>query len=59
MFDIQRIPIAYLDSLVFRLRLQIRVQDKTGTIALSFFNDEVLAVDGLSAYQLVDKYGKV
>ncbi|PWA66387.1 P-type ATPase, HAD-like domain protein [Artemisia annua] len=40
-------------------RLQIRVQDETGTIALSLFNDEVQAVDGRSAYQLVDKYGKL
>ncbi|PWA95176.1 nucleic acid-binding, OB-fold protein [Artemisia annua] len=38
-------------------RLQIRVQDESGTISLSLFNDEVQAMVGRSAYQLCDKYG--
>ena len=42
---------------VFRFRLQIRVQDESGTISLSLFNDEVQAMVGRSAYQLCDKYG--
>ncbi|PWA71751.1 replication protein A 70 kDa DNA-binding subunit B [Artemisia annua] len=40
-------------------RLQIRVQDATGTCSLSLFNDEVQAIAHRSAYQLCDKYGKV
>ncbi|GJR61871.1 replication protein A 70 kDa DNA-binding subunit B [Tanacetum coccineum] len=35
-------------------RLQIRVQDETGTMSLSLFNDEVQAIVGRSAYQLCD-----
>ncbi|PWA46838.1 nucleic acid-binding, OB-fold protein [Artemisia annua] len=38
-------------------RLHIRVQDESGTISLSLFNDEVQAMVGRSAYQLCDKYG--
>ncbi|PWA69999.1 cinnamoyl-CoA reductase 1 [Artemisia annua] len=38
-------------------RLQLRVQDESGTISLSLFNDEVQAMVGRSAYQLCDKYG--
>lgn len=44
---------------VFRFRLQVRVQDATGTCSLSLFNDEVQAIADRSAYQLCDKYGKV
>jgi hypothetical protein len=44
---------------MFRFRLQIRVQDSTGTCSLSLFNDEVQAIADRSAYQLCDKYGKV
>ncbi|PWA50701.1 replication protein A 70 kDa DNA-binding subunit B [Artemisia annua] len=36
---------------------QIRVQDESGTISLSLFNDEVQAMVCRSAYQLCDKYG--
>ncbi|GJZ79694.1 replication protein A 70 kDa DNA-binding subunit B [Tanacetum coccineum] len=39
-------------------RLQIRVQDETGTMSLTLWNDEVQAVVDMSAYQLCDKYGK-
>ncbi|GJX26424.1 replication protein A 70 kDa DNA-binding subunit B [Tanacetum coccineum] len=41
-----------------QFRLQIRVQDETGTMSLSLFNDEVQAIVGRSAYQLCDKYAK-
>ncbi|GJS19002.1 replication protein A 70 kDa DNA-binding subunit B [Tanacetum coccineum] len=39
-------------------RLQVRVQDDSGTISLTLFNDEVQSLVGRSAYQLCDKYGK-
>nr|GEV68709.1 replication protein A 70 kDa DNA-binding subunit B [Tanacetum cinerariifolium] len=39
-------------------RLQIHVQDETGTMSLSLFNDEVQAMVGRSAYQLCEKYAK-
>ncbi|PWA96460.1 nucleic acid-binding, OB-fold, Replication protein A, OB domain protein [Artemisia annua] len=40
-------------------RLQVRVQDETGTVSVSLFNDEVQAIlNNVTAYQLVDKYGK-
>ena len=42
---------------VLRYRLQLRVQDESGTISLSLFNDEEQAMVGRSAYQLCDKYG--
>ena len=46
--------------LVVRFRLQVRVQDETGTVSVSLFNEEVQAlVDNMTAYQLVEKYGKV
>ena len=45
---------------VFRFRLQVRVQDETGTVSVSLFNDEVQAIlNNVTAYQLVEKYGKV
>nr|GEY70256.1 replication protein A 70 kDa DNA-binding subunit B [Tanacetum cinerariifolium] len=43
---------------VARFRLQIRVQDETGTMSLSLFNDEVQAMVGRSAYKLCEKYAK-
>ncbi|GJZ11299.1 replication protein A 70 kDa DNA-binding subunit B [Tanacetum coccineum] len=39
-------------------RLQIRVQDETGTMSLTLWNDEVQPVVDRSAYQLCEKYGK-
>ena len=46
--------------LVVRFRLQVRVQDETGLVSVSLFNVEVQAmVDNMTAYQLVEKYGKV
>nr|GEZ45117.1 replication protein A 70 kDa DNA-binding subunit B [Tanacetum cinerariifolium] len=39
-------------------RLQICVQDESGTMSLTIQNDEVQAVVDRSAYQLRDKYGK-
>ncbi|GKC54074.1 replication protein A 70 kDa DNA-binding subunit B, partial [Tanacetum coccineum] len=39
-------------------RLQIRVQDESGTVSLTLWNDKVQAVVDRSAYQLCDKYGK-
>lgn len=45
---------------MFRFRLQVRVQDETGTVSVSLFNDEVQAIlNNVTAYQLVEKYGKV
>ncbi|PWA48630.1 replication protein A 70 kDa DNA-binding subunit B [Artemisia annua] len=38
-------------------RLQVRVQDESGTMSLSLFNDEVQSLTGRSAYQLCEKYG--
>ncbi|PWA43936.1 replication protein A 70 kDa DNA-binding subunit B [Artemisia annua] len=38
-------------------RLQVRVQDESGTMLLSLFNDEVQSLTGRSAYQLCEKYG--
>ncbi|PWA71523.1 replication protein A 70 kDa DNA-binding subunit B [Artemisia annua] len=46
-------------SLKTQFRLQVRVQDSTGTCSVSLFNDEVLSFADRSAYQLCDKYGKV
>ncbi|PWA28987.1 replication protein A 70 kDa DNA-binding subunit B [Artemisia annua] len=37
-------------------RLQVRVQDESGTMSLSLFNDEVQSLTGRSAYQLCEKY---
>nr|GEW30526.1 hypothetical protein [Tanacetum cinerariifolium] len=45
-------------SAMLGFRLQIRVQDVTGTMSLSLFNDEVQAMVGRSAYQLCEKYAK-
>ncbi|GJZ25698.1 replication protein A 70 kDa DNA-binding subunit B, partial [Tanacetum coccineum] len=39
-------------------RLQVRVQDETGTMSLTLWNDEVQAVVDRSAYQLCEKYSK-
>ncbi|GJT67701.1 replication protein A 70 kDa DNA-binding subunit B [Tanacetum coccineum] len=39
-------------------RLQVRVQDETGTMSLTLWNDEVQAVVDSSAYQLCEKYAK-
>ncbi|PWA71253.1 replication protein A 70 kDa DNA-binding subunit B [Artemisia annua] len=50
---------AVVASLKTQYRLQIRVQDATGTCSVSLFNDEVLAFADRSAYQLQDKYAKV
>ncbi|PWA50648.1 replication protein A 70 kDa DNA-binding subunit B [Artemisia annua] len=50
---------AVVASLKTQYRLQIRVQDATGTCYVSLFNDEVLAFADRSAYQLQDKYAKV
>ncbi|PWA91999.1 nucleic acid-binding, OB-fold, Replication protein A, OB domain protein [Artemisia annua] len=47
-----------VQSLKSVFRLQVRVQDATGTCSLSLFNDEVQAIADRSAYQLCDKYGK-
>ncbi|GKD11375.1 replication protein A 70 kDa DNA-binding subunit B, partial [Tanacetum coccineum] len=47
------------ESAKLRFRLQIRVQDETGTMSLSLFNDEVQAMVGRSAYQLCEKYAKM
>ncbi|PWA50531.1 nucleic acid-binding, OB-fold protein [Artemisia annua] len=49
---------AVVTSLKTQFRLQIRVQDATGTCSVSLFNDEVLAFADRSAYQLQDKYAK-
>ncbi|PWA48302.1 replication protein A 70 kDa DNA-binding subunit B [Artemisia annua] len=38
-------------------RLQVRVQDESGIMSLSLFNDEVQSLTGRSAYQLCEKYG--
>ncbi|PWA52161.1 replication protein A 70 kDa DNA-binding subunit B [Artemisia annua] len=46
-------------SVKTQFRLQVRVQDETGTVSVSLFNDEVQAIlNNVTAYQLVDKYGK-
>ena len=38
----------------------MRVQDDTGTVSVCLFNDEVQAIlNNVTAYQLVEKYGKV
>lgn len=43
-----------------RFRLQVRVRDETGTVSVALFNEEVQAmVDNMTAYQLVEKYGRV
>ncbi|PWA84923.1 replication protein A 70 kDa DNA-binding subunit B [Artemisia annua] len=47
-----------VQSLKSVFRLQIRIQDATGTCSLSLFNDEVQAIADRSAYELCDKYGK-
>ncbi|GKF48909.1 replication protein A 70 kDa DNA-binding subunit B, partial [Tanacetum coccineum] len=39
-------------------RLQIRIQDESGTMSLTLWNDEVQVVVDRSAYQLCDKYEK-
>ncbi|GJX35545.1 replication protein A 70 kDa DNA-binding subunit B [Tanacetum coccineum] len=39
-------------------RFQDHVQDKTGTMSLTLWNDEVQAVVDISAYQLCEKYAK-
>ncbi|GJR35206.1 replication protein A 70 kDa DNA-binding subunit B [Tanacetum coccineum] len=38
---------------------KLRVQDESGTMSLTLWNDEVQAVVDRSAYQLCDKYGKI
>nr|GEX31017.1 hypothetical protein [Tanacetum cinerariifolium] len=50
---------AWVALIKSQFRLQIRVQDETGTMSLSLFNDEVQAMVGRSAYQLCAKYAKV
>ncbi|GJW96113.1 replication protein A 70 kDa DNA-binding subunit B, partial [Tanacetum coccineum] len=40
-------------------RLQIRIQDESGTMSLTLWNDEVQVVVDRSAYQLCDKYEKM
>ncbi|GJT79922.1 reverse transcriptase domain-containing protein [Tanacetum coccineum] len=40
-------------------RLQIRVQDESGTMSLTLWNDEVQPIVDRSAYQLCEKYEKV
>ena len=38
----------------------MRVQDDIGTVSVCLFNDEVQAIlNNVTAYQLVEKYGKV
>ncbi|GKB28483.1 replication protein A 70 kDa DNA-binding subunit B, partial [Tanacetum coccineum] len=49
---------AWVALIKSQFRLQIRVQDETGTMSLSLFNDEVQAMVGRSAYQLCEKYVK-
>ncbi|PWA97567.1 replication protein A 70 kDa DNA-binding subunit B [Artemisia annua] len=49
---------AVCTSLKTQYRVQIRVQDSTGTCSLSLFNDEVQAYVDRSAYQLTEKYEK-
>nr|GEU63938.1 hypothetical protein [Tanacetum cinerariifolium] len=39
--------------------LQIRVQEESGTVSLTLWNDEVEDVVDTSAYQIFDKYGKI
>nr|GEW93009.1 replication protein A 70 kDa DNA-binding subunit B [Tanacetum cinerariifolium] len=47
-----------VEEFIQRFRLQILVQDETGIMSLSLFNDEVQAMVGRSAYQLCEKYAK-
>nr|GEW80098.1 hypothetical protein [Tanacetum cinerariifolium] len=49
---------AWVALIKSQFRLQIRVQDETGTMSLSLFNDEVRTMVGRSAYQLCEKYAK-
>ncbi|GJU62459.1 T-complex protein 1 subunit theta [Tanacetum coccineum] len=49
---------AWVALIKSQFRLQIRVQDETGTMSLSLFNDEVQVLVGRSAYQLCEKYAK-
>ncbi|GJT09517.1 ATP-dependent DNA helicase PIF1-like protein, partial [Tanacetum coccineum] len=49
---------AWVALIKSQFRLQIHVQDETGTMSLSLFNDEVQAMVGRSAYQLCEKYVK-
>ncbi|PWA71913.1 replication protein A 70 kDa DNA-binding subunit B [Artemisia annua] len=50
---------ATVTSIKTQFRLQVRVQDETGTVSVSLFNDEVQAIlNNVTAYQLVEKYGK-
>nr|GEX19365.1 hypothetical protein [Tanacetum cinerariifolium] len=49
---------AWVALIKSQLSLQIRVQDKTGRMSFSLFNDEVWAMVGRSAYQLCEKYAK-
>nr|GEX86745.1 replication protein A 70 kDa DNA-binding subunit B [Tanacetum cinerariifolium] len=49
---------AWIVLIKSQFRLQILVQDQTGTMSLSLFNDEVSAMASHSAYQLCEKYAK-
>nr|GEZ45308.1 replication protein A 70 kDa DNA-binding subunit B [Tanacetum cinerariifolium] len=49
---------AWVALIKSQFHLQIHVQDETGTMSLSLFNDEVQAMVGRSAYQLCEKYAK-
>ncbi|PWA37677.1 nucleic acid-binding, OB-fold protein [Artemisia annua] len=50
---------ATVTSIKTQFHMQVRVQDETGTVSVSLFNDEVQAIlNNITAYQLVEKYGK-
>ncbi|PWA48138.1 nucleic acid-binding, OB-fold protein [Artemisia annua] len=50
---------ATVTSIKTQFHMQVRVQDETGTVSVSLFNDEVQAIlNNIIAYQLVEKYGK-
>ncbi|GJY72840.1 replication protein A 70 kDa DNA-binding subunit B [Tanacetum coccineum] len=57
---VSKIPPMIITKLldVAHFRLQIRVQDESGIISLTLWNDEVQAVVDTCPYQLCDKYKK-